>query len=180
MELEDSQQLCLLRIFLGRRRSIGSNPILRRSQVTRKNLCFEVMQTYQEHKERSRRIQSAINAISALLPLDLYPAHKTELIGVCIWKITEADGKARVRYRSEGALSKSRAKLNHEHVHERRELISRLLAGEAIESVVNDAIACMVTEEEHALLRHSSSTGWQRYKDAGIRVFDLNCQQWLW
>lgn len=139
-----------------------------------------VMPTYREHKDRVKRIQSAITAINALLPLDLYPAHKTKLIGTCIWKITEADGKAKVRYWSEGALSNPSAKLQHEHVHQKKELISRLLAGEEIVSVVNDAIACMVTKQEHARLHHSSNTGWQRYKDAEIRVFDSKDQQWCW
>ena len=138
----------------------------------------KIMPTYCEHRDRSKRIQSAITAISALLPLDLDPQHKTELIGVCIWKITEADGKTKVRYWSEGAISHPKAKLQHEHVHEKKELISRLLAGEEIGSVLNDAIACMVTQEEHARLRHSSNTGWQRYKDAGINVFDSKDQQW--
>lgn len=138
------------------------------------------MPTYREHKDRLNRIQSAIIAINALLPLDLHHAHKTELIRVCLWKITEADGKKKVRYWSEGAMSNANAKLQHEHVHEMRELISRLLAGEEIRNVVNDAVACMVTEQEHASLRKSSSTGWQRYKDAGINVFDSKDQRWCW
>lgn len=130
------------------------------------------MQVYREHKDRNKRIQSAIVAIRAILPLDLYPAHKRELLGVCIWKITEADGKKKVRYWSEGATSSEPSNLQHEHVHERKELISRLLNNEAVDLVVKDAVACMVTKEEHYLLGSSNSSGWQRYKDTGIKVFD--------
>lgn len=132
------------------------------------------MPTYREHKDRLNRVQSAIIAINALLWLDLHHAHKTELTRVCLWKITEADGKKKVRYWSEGAMSN--AKL--QHVHEMGELISRLLAGEEIRKVVNDAIACMVTEQEHASFRKSSGAGWQIYKDAGINVFASKDQQW--
>jgi predicted GTPase len=136
--------------------------------------------TYKEHKDRTLRIQSAIKAINALLPLDLYPAHKKELISVCLWKVTEADGKSKVRYWSEGAINNQQEKLNHEHVHERKELISRLLNGENVESVMNDAIACMVTKEEHQLLGQSLKSGWERYKESSIRVFDTKEQRWRW
>ena len=138
------------------------------------------MPEYREHKDRTKRIESAIIAINALLPLDLYPAHKRELLGICIWKITEADGKMKVQYWSEGSISNEKAKLQHEHVHERKELISRLLNGEAVELVVKDAIACMVTKEEHQALGKSSNLGWQRYKEQGIRVFDAKDQRWCW
>jgi len=135
---------------------------------------------YVEHKDRAVRISSAITAIKTIAPLDLYAAHKKELISVCIWKITEADGKLKVRYWSEGAVSTQEAKLQHEHVHERKELIARLLSGEVVESVVADALACMVTKDEHHRLGASSRTGWQRYKDAGIRVYDAKEKQWCW
>jgi predicted GTPase len=135
---------------------------------------------YVQHKDRDARIISAIKAIEAILPLDLYPAHKRELLSVCIWKITEADGKLKVRYWSEGAVGNQSSKLQHEHVHERKELIARLLSGEAVNSVVADAVACMVTKEEHAQLGVSSNLGWQRYKDIGIRVYDAKEHQWCW
>ncbi len=133
---------------------------------------------YSEHKDRAVRIRSAITAIKAITQLDLYLAHKKELLSVCIWKITEADGKTKVRYWSEGAVKNREAKLQHEHVHERKELIARLLSGEDVDSVVADAIACMVTKEEHQLLCASSSIGWKRYQDAGIKVYDSKNKQW--
>jgi len=135
---------------------------------------------YVEHKDRAPRIRSAITAIEAIVPLDLYPAHKKELLSVCIWKVTEADGKSKVRYWSEGAVENQSAKLQHEHVHERKELITRLLSGESVRSVIADAVACMVTIEEHGKLGASSELGWQRYKEAGIRVYDAKEKQWCW
>jgi len=111
--------------------------------------------------------------------LDLYPSHKKELLSICIWKITQADGKYKVRYWSEGAVSAEKRKLQHEHVVERKELIQRLLAGEEVDLVVADAIACIVTEEEHALLGKSQASGWSRYRDAGIRVYDSMDGKWL-
>ena len=136
--------------------------------------------SYAEHKDRDVRISSAITAIEAILPLALYPAHKKELLSICIWKITEADGKKKLRYWSKGAIDNESSELQHEHVHERKELISRLLSGEAVELVVADAVACMVTKKEHSQLRASKSLGWLRYKESGIRVYDAKEQQWCW
>ena len=133
---------------------------------------------YKPHPEREARIASAKEAMSAIVPLALYPAHKRELLSVCLWKITEADGKLKVRYWSEGALTAAKKDLRHEHVYERKKLISRLLSGEAIESVVSDAIACIVTKREHESLSANEKSGWERYVDVGIRVFDADIQDW--
>lgn len=134
------------------------------------------------HKDHDKRINSAILAIKAIVPLDLYPAHKRDLISLCIWKITEADGKLKVRYRSEGALNSkiSKTKLQHEHVHQRKKLIDRLLNGEDVETVIADAVACLVTKEEHQILDKSKSNGWKRYKESGIRVYDTKLEKWSW
>lgn len=138
---------------------------------------------YQEHRERDVRIESAKTAIRAILTLDLYPAHKRELLSTCIWKITEADGKFRTRFRSIGSLNTNiGTKLQHEHVIERRKLISQLLDGtKNVDDVAEEAIGCVVTREEHVQLNVVSRLdpnlgGWSRYVQAGIRVFDLKAQ----
>ena len=137
------------------------------------------MKDYIPHKDRAKRIASAKTAITALLPLNLYLSHKRELLSACIWKITEADGKKNLRYWSEGALKTDNPKeLIHEHVFERKELISRLLNGENIEIVTSDAIACIVTKSEHKILTTSELSGWKRYKDCNIRVYDLVQKDW--
>jgi len=146
--------------------------------------CFETRfierkkPLYTEHKDHDCRISSAKKAIEGILSLDLYPAHKRRLLRQVIWEITEADGKYNVRYWSEGAVAGNEEKLQHEHVHEIKELIARLLNGESIESVVSDALACLVTKEEHRRLTNSGKNGWARYADAGIRVFDARLGQW--
>ena len=139
---------------------------------------------YNPHKDRDDRIKSAVTAIKTLLDLELYPSHKKELISVCIWKITEADGKLRTRYRSLGSLKAgSGTKLQHDHVFERKSLIQRLLnQREEVQTVLNDAIGCVVTKEEHDHLTRVSREspdleGWDRYKVAGIQVFDLEMQR---
>jgi hypothetical protein len=134
---------------------------------------------YIPHKDREVRINSAHIAIKALLPLDLYLSHKKELLSACIWKITEADGKLKVRFWSEGALAAPPKELRHEHVFERRELITRLLSGEDVDSVLNNAVACIVTKQEHVALSRSAKSGWERYMDCKIRVLDCASGEWM-
>ena len=125
------------------------------------------------------RINSAHTAVRAILPLDLYPSHKKELLSACIWKITEADGKLKTRYWSKGALSAQRKDLRHEHVIERKELIARLLSDEDVDSVLESAIACIVTKQEHITLTRSAKSGWDRYKDCEIGVYDSAADEWM-
>lgn len=134
---------------------------------------------YKPHKDRNVRIDSAILAIKNITPLNLYPAHKKELLSVCIWKITESDGKKKVRYWSKKATQEPINKLQHEHVFERKELIKRILSGENIDTVVKDAIACLVTKEEHSQLNLVSESGWKRYEKANIKVYDSKNEKWL-
>jgi len=130
---------------------------------------------YKKHKDHDEIIRSAYTAVKAILSLELYPAHKRELLDICIWKISEVDGKYKTRYRSIGALQEMDVRnLRHEHVEERKELIYRLIEDpDNYESILNDIVACIVTKEEHEQLHRQNKKGWDRYKAAKIKVFDL-------
>jgi len=134
---------------------------------------------YLPHKDKDDRLRSAKLAISSLLKLDLYPSHKRELVSVCIWKVTEADGKLKVRYWSQGAVEAGKKDLRHDHVYERKELIDRLLDDEPVERVYSDMVACIVTKNEHASLSKSNLSGWNRYKDTNIKVYDSQDGVWF-
>ncbi len=78
---------------------------------------------YKPHKDKDKRIKSAITAIKALVALDLYPAHKKNFLSNCIWKITVADGthKHKIRFRSIESLEKDKD-LRHDHVYTKKSL----------------------------------------------------------
>lgn len=99
-----------------------------------------------------------------------------ELLSTLIWKFTEADGKYSPEFISEGATTETNTKmLIHEHVYERRRLIERFLGGEEPEAVLKDAIACVVTKDEHSLLeKQKHLNGWERYLAAGIKYSRRN------
>lgn len=137
-----------------------------------------MIKTYRPRPDREERLASAITAAEVLVDLDLYPQHKRELLSICVWKATELDGKFNTRFCSRGALEAGHGtKLNHEHVIERKQLVDRLLAGEPVGEVLKEAVACLVTVDEHKTLTRISKEnpdleGWARYEAAGIEVVD--------
>lgn len=117
---------------------------------------------------------------------DTLEKHLRELLSVVIWKATEAHGKYSLRYRSLGALEKTAylepGTFIHEHVHTRLSLAQRMIRGtETVEQVMADAVACLVTPAEDKLLRKVPNyiQGWERYRQAGIAVFDMQEKVWL-
>lgn len=114
--------------------------------------------------------------------------HLKELLGVLLWKYTEAEGKYKTRYISRRAYEiiyggagtpEDFKKLRHEHVWERDLLIETLLANpsEALQ-ILKSAISCTVTAEESialTLATHAVKSGdrWERYHKAGVEVIDM-------
>lgn len=139
---------------------------------------------YKKHKDHDEKIKSTHTAVKALLnpeiANDFYMSYLKGLLSVCIWNLTVVDGKYTTRFRSEGSLlDENKNSLQHEHVIERKYLIEKLLAcREDYETILSTAVACVVTVEEHRKLTELSREdknvqGWERYKKANIKVFDL-------
>ena len=105
------------------------------------------------------------------------PEHVRELIGILLWKITEADGKYNTRYRTQSALTcEDRTQLRHEHVYQRSKMIDALLQAELqdVEQILQSAVACTVTVQEHlSLNQFDEEYGWERYRKAGLVVIDM-------
>lgn len=128
-------------------------------------------------------ISSATNAIREILLMeDVGKIHKTELISIMIWKISQANGKWNTRYYSAGTLNSSIEKVQHEHVVTRKQIISQLfLQPDNILEILAQVTACIVTESEHRqLAKQEDKEGWERYRATGIRVYDRESNQWLW
>jgi len=121
--------------------------------------------------------------VSAAGPLE---AHKRILLDRLIWEITQSPGgkydKYNTRYVSECVYNQGqqleRKVLRHEHVVPRKDLINLMIEKpHQIKRTLAKAIACLVTKDEDHLLRHGA--GWERYKSAGIRVYDRLKMKWL-
>ncbi len=105
--------------------------------------------------------------------------HKYELLDILVWKVTEANGKYNTRYVSE-AVYNGEGPIRHEHVLPRKYLVEQMLEKpDTISQVLDSAVACLVTEEEHCILPKKTTGGWDRYREAGIRVYDRREGKWL-
>jgi len=136
--------------------------------------------SFRRHVEADKRLSSAKLLAETIAGLPAYEAHKRELLSVCLWKVTEAEGPSKyaIRYRSRGALGAAPEVLRHEHVLQRRRLVDRMLA-EPIRAgeIALEAIGCVVTKEEHDRLTAVSRArpdldGWARYRAAGVQIVD--------
>ena len=133
------------------------------------------------HKDSDRRKASAVALATSILHSrsSLYPAHAREILSIAIWKYTECDGKYATRFRSEGAMFAKTDSVHHEHVITRKVLVDRLLAHpDQVQEVFAEAIGCVVLRAEHKLLAAAEKanpglSGWDRYREAGIAVWDL-------
>lgn len=125
-------------------------------------------------------MRSARRLVKLLLQEDseILPKHREECLGIALWKITEAESehKHRTRLCSETVYeSPLTASLRHEHVYRKKHMIQSLIKSrpEDVDRILDLAVGCTVTIEEHILLhKYEDKDGWERYKAAGIAVID--------
>ena len=145
--------------------------------------------TKKEKKEKDKKdtILSASKAIQYVreMPDDVLKKQRKGLLNIMIWHLTEAGGKYNQRYISEGVKQmddngKRIIKgIRLEHVHTRKGLIDSLLnRKEIVKQVLENAIGCLVTKEEHGMLPHKDCEGWDRYRKAHIRVWNTDTNEW--
>jgi hypothetical protein len=96
-----------------------------------------------------------------------------------LWKLTEAEGgKYGTRFKSSGAAGcEDKKKLRHDHVFQRKRMVAALMkaAPDEVDKILETAVGCIVTVEEHDLLSSKfdkKCDGWERYRRAGIIVID--------
>jgi hypothetical protein len=61
--------------------------------------------SFNAHRDAEKRIESAKNTIKVLLSAELYEPHLVELLKICIWKLSLAEGRSKykTRYKSVGS-----------------------------------------------------------------------------
>ncbi len=135
------------------------------------------------HKHAEARRRSASHLIKLLLQEDpaILRVHRAEAMSVALWKYTEADGKHNTSYCSQQALAAPKAERIHEHVFQRALMLNELLENpNDVDRILQQALGCLVTRQEHALLENYKHLyGWERYSRAGIVVVDMRAQKEL-
>jgi hypothetical protein len=139
---------------------------------------------FQRHRSAEERKRSAIVLAKTLLQEipGLLPEHRRECLGIALWKYTQAEGlsKYKTRFRSEASLSSAHSDLRHDHVCQRAIMIDTLLQAksEDVDEILRNAVGCTVTKDEHILLeRFKRFDGWERYRQAGLVVIDMETGQ---
>lgn len=139
--------------------------------------------TLDENADAIKIVTSATAAIRGVLSFgtEVLEEHKKGLISKMLWKITEANGKYNTRYYSERALKADNSDKRHDHVCTRKRMIERILANpNGLDVEIRQAIGCVVTKAEHNELTKYDDKydGWDRYKQAKIKVWDGKERRW--
>ncbi len=138
------------------------------------------LESYKAHPEGEQRRRALRDLIEEVLLGPLDDEYKRKVLSDLLWKYTEADGKWNTRHRSVAAaeaefttLKALKEALRHDHVTSRSELVSRLIASppKQVSSILADAIACLVTVDEHKRLCRFDKThpGWSKYAQATVK-----------
>ena len=141
------------------------------------------LRRFQPNPEADLELASAKTIARLLTSSDRRVVRVEHLKGVLsklFWLTTEVHGKYTTRYRSAGVLMRPKAKVQHEHVITRKSLIHEALQeGADIDAIFGKAVACVVTVEEHEALADvdAAAVGWDRYKAAGIVVYDFEPEE---
>ena len=143
-------------------------------------------QRFTPRKEAVEIIASAKSLVEiALRSNHLLARHRRKLISEALWWISEADGKYSTRFRTQEVYKLATAdgndevKIQHEHVHPRKEVARELISNaqmyladaEKLEKLLGETVGCVVTVSQHRSLK-AGCRGWSRYE--GIDVYDMN------
>jgi len=150
----------------------------------------ETKKNWNEENKKLREliIKTATKSIFNLmsdLPFESFEWLIDEFISLWIWKITESSGKKRkTKYKGQRFwtldalyhyIDKGLKGLRHEHVYKREKIIEKIKTPpktmKNTENELREAVACIVTHEEHCNLR--SGEKWERYIKAKFQVVDL-------
>jgi hypothetical protein len=135
-------------------------------------------------------VESALIMAQAILDSNALPNHKRDFLRGCVWLVTEANGKYDVPYWSEGVYmlvqthgdiksALRHGRIQHEHVYPRKHIAEQIMNDPTClrDVMLKQSVACLVTKEEHDKLKNTND-GFARYKLAGIRVWDVQAQDW--
>lgn len=139
-----------------------------------------------EHRERyvpSGSLQAQLAEIKLLLnairQLKITESRKRRMLVHVLWEVAFATGNTQSaflgRYRTENVIRQPGLAIRRDHVY-RKEMLVRDLLGDSpdLDEIIRRAQhCCVVTKEEHDKLDHGGTDGWERYRIAGIRVYDM-------
>jgi hypothetical protein len=124
----------------------------------------------------SQRLAEIHILLDALRQLQIGLPIKKRMLVHGIWEVAVATGGFCARYRSEAVIQTVGAKIQRDHIFKKKALITELLGPNPdIEKIIERGRCCIVTTDEHRKLHDvdESLDGWERYRVAGIVVYDM-------
>lgn len=108
---------------------------------------------------------------------------KKRMLVHALWEVAFATGNKQSsffgRYRSEGVLRHMGLKVQRDHIFRKEMLTEQILSPSPdLDAIIARAECCLVTEDEHSRLGavDKNVDGWERYRRAGITVYDMAIQ----
>jgi hypothetical protein len=114
--------------------------------------------------------------IDAIRQMQIAAPLKKRMLVHSIWEVAKATGDFRGRYRSEGVIRSVGVRIQRDHIYKKSALVEELLSTSPdLDRVIERARCCVVTIDEHRRLHDVDGglEGWDRYKAAGVIVYDM-------
>ena len=131
---------------------------------------------YTESSATRQRLDEVKVLLDAIRRLPIGLALKKRMLVHGIWEVAKATGDSQGRYRSERVIRTVGLQIQRDHIYKKNALVEELLgASPDLDKVISRAACCIVTAEEHHGL-HSVGVhldGWERYRVAGVVVYDM-------
>lgn len=131
---------------------------------------------YVESPATTQRLADVRVLLDMIRQLDIATPLKKRMLVHGIWEVAKATGDFCGRYRSEGAIRTDGSRIQRDHIYKKSTLIAELLTPSPdLDRVIEQARCCIVTAEEHRKLHDIDGDldGWDRYRAAGIIVYDM-------
>jgi hypothetical protein len=124
-------------------------------------------------------VTAALNDIKCLLQhireLPIEIKLKKRMLNHAIWQVAMVSGDFYGRFRSRDVITKLNEPIQRDHIYEKKKLVEELLSDSPnFDSIIQRSHCCIVTKNEHVALHDKGKgfSGWDRYKAAGIIVWD--------
>jgi len=131
---------------------------------------------YVESPTTKQRLADIKILLDAIRQMQIADPIKKKMLVHSIWEVAQATGNFRGRYRSEGVIGTPGVRIQRDHIYKKSTLVEELLsASPDLDRVIEQARCCIVTVDEHRRLHDIDPEldGWNRYKAAGVIVYDM-------
>lgn len=133
-------------------------------------------QPYIEPPATARRLAEIKVLLETIRSLEVEPSLKKRMLVHGIWEVAKATDDFHGRFRSERVIRTPGLRIQRDHIHKKSALVGELLRPSPdLDSIIDRARCCIVAADEHQKLHgiDSDLDGWERYRVAGVIVYDM-------